>query len=228
MVTLNPIQQLMARVATYRQSIIELQRQLVATEAVGPDNRGTGEMEKALLVQQWLEAMGLELERIDAPDARVPGGLRPNLAAVLHGGEGPRIWVVSHLDVVPPGSAELWSSDPWTLREDGDLIFGRGTQDNNAGLVSSLLGLRALLDLHISPPGQVGLLMVGDEETGSAFGLDFVLQARPELLRADDWIVVPDAGREDASLIQVAEKSQLWLRVEVRGGRRTRADPNKV
>ncbi|BEQ16897.1 M20 family metallo-hydrolase [Desulfoferula mesophila] len=217
MVTLNPIQQLMARVATYRQSIIELQRQLVATEAVGPDNRGTGEMEKALLVQQWLEAMGLELERIDAPDARVPGGLRPNLAAVLHGGEGPRIWVVSHLDVVPPGSAELWSSDPWTLREDGDLIFGRGTQDNNAGLVSSLLGLRALLDLHISPPGQVGLLMVGDEETGSAFGLDFVLQARPELLRADDWIVVPDAGREDASLIQVAEKSQLWLRVEVRG-----------
>lgn len=216
-VDVNLAQQLMTQVSTYRSEIIESQSKLVAIEAMGPTNGGHGEMEKALLVQEWLEAMGLNIERVDAPDDRVPGGLRPNVVATLPGGDGPRIWVLSHLDVVPPGSSELWNSDPWTIREEDDLIFGRGAQDNNAGIVSSLFGLKALIDLDLSPPGQVGLVMLSDEETGSSFGLEFVLQTRPELFHPHDWLVVPDAGREDSSLIQVAEKSQLWVKVEVTG-----------
>lgn len=214
---MSTAQNLMDQVEKYRQEIIDAQRRLVAMPAMSPVSGGQGEMQKALLVEKWLEEMGLAIERIDAPDDRVPGGRRPNIAATFPGGDGPRVWVLSHLDVVPPGSLNLWDSDPWSLREDGDRIYGRGVEDNHSGLVCSLFGLKALMDLGVSPAGQVGLLMVSDEENGSKFGLDYVLERRLDMFGPDDLIVVPDAGRSDSSLIEVAEKSILWLKVEVSG-----------
>lgn len=207
----------MDQVEKYRQDIIHAQRRLVAMPAMSPVSGGQGETQKALLVEGWLKEMGLAVERIDAPDDRVPGGYRPNIAAVWPGGDGPRVWVLSHLDVVPPGSLSLWDSDPWSLREDGDRIYGRGVEDNHAGLVCSLFGLKALMDLGVTPAGQVGLLMVSDEENGSKFGLDYVLEKRLDMFNPDDLIVVPDAGRPDSSLIEVAEKSIFWVKVEVSG-----------
>lgn len=215
------------KVEQYRQEIIEIQRALVATPALGPDNGGQGEAAKAALVQGWLEAMGLAVQRVDAPDPRAAGGARPNVAATYPGGPGRRVWVLSHLDVVPPGDAALWSSDPWRLRVDGDKLYGRGVNDNHAGLVSSLIGLKALIDLGIKPAGDVGLILVSDEETSSKHGLAHVLEARPDLFGPDDLIIVPDSGLEDGSGIEVVEKSMLWLRVEVIGRQVHASMPHK-
>jgi succinyl-diaminopimelate desuccinylase len=219
--------EIMNQAAGYRNDILEDMRKLTASPALGPTNGGRGEMEKAALVQGWLENLGLDIQRIDAPDSRVESGLRPNLAAVLPGGDGPARWALTHLDVVPPGDRELWTSDPWELRVEGDRLYGRGTLDDHAGLLASLYGLRALVDLGIAPPGPAGLLMVSDEETGSEYGLDYVLQQRPELFSPRDLIVSPDAGEPDASLIEVAEKSILWLKVAVTGKQVHGSTPEK-
>lgn len=214
---MSAAQELLQRIAGYGQQIIQAQRQLVALPALGPDNGGQGELKKAELVQGWLQELGLEITRVDAPDQRVRPGRRPNLLATLPGGPGPRVWVLSHLDVVPEGDLGLWESDPWTLRVEDDFIYGRGVQDNHAGLVSSFLALKALKELGLSPPGPAGFIAVSDEETGSAYGLDYLLRQRPELFSPDDLIVVPDLGEPDGAFIEVAEKSILWLRVEVSG-----------
>jgi succinyl-diaminopimelate desuccinylase len=211
------VEEILAQVAGYGEQIIEAQRRLVAVPALGPTNGGQGELAKAELVQGWLGDLGLAVERVDAPDARVEAGLRPNLVATLAGGGGPKVWVLSHLDVVPVGDTALWSSDPWSLRVEGDRLYGRGVNDNQHGLVASFFGVKALVELGVAPPGQVGLILVSDEETGSLFGLDHVLKTRPELFGPDDLIVVPDVGDTDSSLIEVAEKSIFWLKVEVRG-----------
>lgn len=215
---MDQTQQIIDKALSYKDQIIDAQRALVAVPALGPDNGGDGETAKARLVEPWLKELGLKIERIDAPDERVPNGLRPNIAAVLPGGgHGPKIWVLSHLDVVPPGDKSLWGGDPWVLRVQGDKLLGRGVNDNHAGLVASFFGMKAIVELGITPPGDVGLLMVADEETGSAYGLDYVVDTRPDLFSPDDIIVVPDAGREDGTMIEVAEKSMLWLKVEVTG-----------
>jgi succinyl-diaminopimelate desuccinylase len=63
----------------------------------------------------------------------------------------------------------------------------------------------------------VGLALVSDEETGSLYGLDYVLRQRPDLFKPDDLIVVPDAGNKDGDNIEVAEKHLLHIRFTVKG-----------
>ena len=219
--------ELLKRVSDYGPEIVQALAQLTAVPALGPANGGDGEMAKARLLEPWLRALGMRVEWIDAPDPRVPEGRRPNLLATLPGGPGAATWVLAHLDVVPVGDPDLWTGDPFSLRVQGDKLYGRGSEDNHHGLLSGLFALKAIQDLGLSLPGPAGLVLVSDEETGSLYGLDYLLQARPQAFAAQDLIVVPDAGRPDGSLIEVAEKSIYWLKVEVTGRQVHGSTPHK-
>jgi len=209
---------LAARIAGYEEEIVRFQSELVACPALGPDNGGRGESDKAALVRDWLDRLAPdEIMEIDAPDERVPSGRRPNLAALFKGRGRGRVWVLSHLDVVPPGEPSLWDSDPFVLRRDGDRLYGRGTEDNHQGIVSSYFAARAFRDEGLLPALDVGLLFVADEETGSGLGLDYVIESKPDLFSPDDLIIVPDAGDEYGTMIEISEKSMLWLKFTVRG-----------
>ncbi|MGQ9920688.1 MAG: M20 family metallo-hydrolase [Desulfobacca sp.] len=204
-------------IAGYRQAMIELQRELVCRNAVGPDNHGPGEAEKAVYLAEELRRLGLMVTDYPAPDERVAGGQRPNLIALLPGRRPEKVWVLSHLDVVPVGDENLWRTDPFTLHVDGDLLYGRGVADDHQGIVASLFAVRALRDAGIVPERTIGLALVSDEETGSQKGLAYLLTHQRELFSPQDLIIVPDAGNPDGTLIEIAEKSMLWLRLEVRG-----------
>lgn len=198
--------------------LIEWQRRLTALPALGPDNGGLGEGAKAAYLQAELERMGgFTLTRIDAPDARAQDGIRPNLVALRPGRSGRTLWLLGHTDVVPTGEPSLWKSDPWTLVEDGDLLYGRGVEDNQQALVGGLLVAKALSRTGIVPDLGLGLLFVADEECGNRYGVDHVLAVRPDLFGPDDIIVAPDFGVPDGTSIEVAEKGVLWLRVTVNG-----------
>ena len=202
-----------------RDLVIDLQKHLVAIPALGPDNDGDGEQAKAEWLKGRMQDMGFpRLENIDAPDTRVSAGFRPNIAGIIPGKDTSRtLWVIAHTDVVPSGDLELWDSDPWTLRVEDDVMYGRGVEDNHQGIVSGLLVAQALLDLNITPPINYGALMVADEETASLYGLDYVVAHRADLFSKDDIIVVPDFGVADSSLVEIAEKQMLWLKVSVKG-----------
>jgi succinyl-diaminopimelate desuccinylase len=214
---MEQFKQVCSRIDDYRESMIDLQRELVSRVAVGPDQGGPGEAEKAAFLTDLLKGWGLKVDNFAAPDDRVAGGERPNLVAWLPGRSAKKIWVLSHLDVVPPGDDQLWDSDPYTLRVEGDRLYGRGAEDNHHGIVTSLMAAKALMDLQITPPRTLALALVSDEETGSAKGLGFLMKNHRDLFAPDDLIIVPDAGSPDGTMIEVAEKSMLWLRMEVEG-----------
>ena len=205
------------RLAALQPQMIDLQRELVLRNAVGPDHDGPGEGEKAAFLADLLRGWGLKVENYPAPDDRVAGGERPNLVAWVPGKRPEKVWVLSHMDVVPPGDEGLWDSDPYTLRVEGDRLYGRGTEDNHHGIVTSLMAAKALLDLGLTPPRTLALALVSDEETGNDKGLAFLLREHPHLFAPEDLIIVPDAGSLDGTLIEVAEKSILWLRLELEG-----------
>ncbi len=197
----------------YRDEVVRLETELTAIPALSPENGGDGEVAKAEYVKKLVASLPVdELAEFKAPDSRVPCGYRPNIVAKFKGAEGGRaVWVLSHLDIVPPGELGLWHSDPYRVRVDGDLLYGRGVEDNQQGLVASLLAVRALYECGLRPAHDVGLVMVADEETGSQYGLQYLLRNHKDLFRPDDFIIVPDSGNADGSMVEVAEKSILWV-----------------
>ncbi|WP_045220856.1 M20 family metallo-hydrolase [Desulfonatronum thioautotrophicum] len=220
---------LCAFIANRRDRVIALQRDLVAIPALGPFNCGQGEHEKAAYLAELLRSMGIrQIEDIPAPDDTVACGFRPNLAAVIPGRDASRtFWVISHTDIVPPGDEDLWTSPPYELRVDGDLLYGRGVEDNHQGLVASLLVAEAVLAVGNPPPINFGMLFVADEETASAKGLDYVLTHRRDIFGPRDLILIPDFGTPDGEMVEVAEKSLLWLKISVFGKQCHASTPQK-
>ncbi len=73
------------------------------------------------------------------------------------------IGILGHLDVVPPGSSELWNSDPFTLTEKGNTWIGRGVQDDK-GPVMLTYYLMKELNEQGNLNKRIRLIMGTDEE----------------------------------------------------------------
>ena len=211
------------------QKVIELQKNLVSYPALAPENGGEGEIKKAEYLLSYLRQYpSLNIKEFPAEDSRVPSKKRPNIAAILSGREKDRtIWIVSHLDIVPPGDLSLWESDPYVLRQEGDYLFGRGVEDNHQGIVSSILALEAFINTSTEPKTNMGVLLVADEETGNKYGLEFLFKYHKELFTQKDCFLVPDFGSKDSDLIEIAEKGVLWLKIEVLGKQCHASTPEK-
>ena len=201
------------------EQVVDLQTRLVAIPALGPKNGGQGEKDKAEFLKTYLAERGFgAVEEIRAPDPSVTCGYRPSLVTVLPAADAKRtLWIIAHTDVVPPGDLSLWDTDPYTLVRDGDEIIGRGVEDNHQGLVSALVAAEAVKASGAALTDNLGLILVADEETGSEFGLDYLVRERSDLFRREDLFLIPDVGREDSEMIEVAEKSIIWMRVTVEG-----------
>ncbi len=213
------LSKIFSHIEASRDYLVELQRSLVAIPALGPLNGGPGEKEKADWLKAHLNSQGFdEVVEMNAPDNSVPCGYRPNLAVTIPGKDSSRtFWIISHIDVVPPGDLELWNSDPYELQVDGDTIVGRGVEDNHQGLVSSMLLANALMAHKITPTINLGLMFVADEETGSKYGLGYIADNHADLFSPDDLFLVPDFGEETGEMVEIAEKSMFWLKVVVEG-----------
>jgi succinyl-diaminopimelate desuccinylase len=218
------------RLQGYKEQIIGLERDLIALPALGPRNNGQGEYAKALFMERQLKDLSPRtMMNIACPDPQVPQGIRPNLLALFDGQDPSRtIWVLSHLDVVPAGERGLWKSDPFELKVKGDFLYGRGVEDNNHGIVSSYFAVKALREEGITPVHPIGLILVSDEETGSQRGLDYVLKKKRRLFKPQDLIIVPDAGNSQGTMIEIAEKSMLWMKFTLTGKQGHASRPDRA
>lgn len=198
--------------------MVDLLSGLIRIPALGPKNGGEGELKKAAWLKAYCERHGFRVDQYDAPDGTVPSGVRPSLVVRVKGRSSQRtLWVMSHLDVVPPGAEQDWKTPPFQpVLKDGRL-YGRGSEDNGQSLAASFWALRSVLEEGLAPTFDVALLFVADEETGSDLGLTWLLDSHPELFRKNDLILVPDGGDAKGEKIEVAEKTILWLKFTVTG-----------
>ncbi|MCU0638294.1 MAG: M20 family metallo-hydrolase [Candidatus Krumholzibacteria bacterium] len=203
----------------YKSAMVSLQAGMTAIPALGPENDGLGESEKAAYIEKWMSReIGFDIvTHYDAPDGRVPSGVRPNIAAIMKGASHKkRIWVMGHIDIVPPGDLAKWDTDPYKVVEKDGKVFGRGTEDNQHAIVIALFALKAIKEAGLELPYDVGVALVSDEETGSEHGIGYMLE-KCEYFGKDDFVVVPDAGEPSGAMIEVAEKSIYWLKFVTKG-----------
>ena len=172
------------------------------------------------------EAMAKRL--LEAGFARedvVVGGAAPhkaNLVARYRGTGGARpLLLLAHLDVVE-AKREDWSFDPFTLLEKDGFFYGRGTGDDKAQAAIWVANLIRYKREGLRPSRDLILALTADEEGGGPYnGVDWLLQKRPELIRAEfclnegGWGEMR-GGRRLLNLVQVGEKHSASYRLEVR------------
>ena len=216
------------RLERFRDDMVDLQLKLCAIPAVAPSSGGEGEARKAEFLKGYLQENGFsDITVIKAPDLDAPDGYRPNIIARVKGGSSDRtVWVMTHMDVVPPGEISLWKGHPFQAWVEHGRVYGRGTEDNQQDMVASIFAARALAAEGLEPACDIGLVIVADEETGSLKGIDHVLKTH-NVFRKQDIIIVPDAGNENGTMIEVAEKSILWLKFRTLGKQAHGSTPEK-
>lgn len=216
------------RIDTYVNAMIEMQLALTATPAISPDNGGDGEFEKAKLISSCLKKMNFpDMIELHAPDSRVSSGVRPNLILKIPGKNTDQTsWILTHMDIVPPGETALWEENPFVGYVKDDRIYGRGTEDNQQDMVASIFAAKAFLDEGMIPEKSIGLAFVSDEETSSRYGLSYVMDHSDNPFRRTDLILVPDLGNADGTLIEIVEKSIFWLRFKTTGKQCHASIPN--
>lgn len=214
-----------------REELVNTLVELIKIPAISPDYGGEGEYDKAQKLLEMIKDWPFDrVEVYEAPDERAKNRVRPSILAYYYGEEGeksPRLWILTHLDVVPPGDLSKWENDPFKpLVKDGK-VYGRGAEDNGQSLVASLYAVKAMMNLGIRPKRTIILAFVSDEETGSKYGVEWLMKNHPELFREDDLVLVPDGGNEDGTFIEVAEKSILWFKLRVKGKQVHASMPDK-
>jgi len=210
--------QVLRYVDELRDFIIELYRGFIPIKALAPENGGDGEWDRANYLLGVVRRYFNSVRVIEAPDPRARNGSRPNIVALINGNDDSKtLWVIAHMDTVPEGDRSLWSVEPYQATVKGDLIYGRGVEDNGHGIVAGVAVGKVLHDLAVKPPINYGLILASDEEVGSRYGIRYILEKERGLIKPSDLVIVPDAGNRDGSMIEVAEKGILWLRVTVTG-----------
>jgi len=107
----------------------------------------------------YLERPGVQIARNPSADAR-----KTNLLIQIgpEGREG--LTLSGHMDVVPAEETD-WQSDPFSLKDEGERLVGRGTADMKGFLALAMNRLAALEPPTVKHP--LALLFTYDEEIGT-------------------------------------------------------------
>ena len=215
------MQELYKEIDDSKEFIVDLQANLTSRPAISPANDGEGELDKANYLEKVINKFGFdEIIRLESKDERAKGGVRPNLIARYFGEDRSKtFWLLTHMDIVPPGDLSLWKTNPYKLQidSDGDTLYGRGVEDNQQAITAALLAAKTLINSNKRPPINFGIMMIADEEVGEGYGLPYVLKTMPQLFGKDDSFLVQDSGDINGSEIEIAEKTTLWYKFTVIG-----------
>ncbi|MFV0494547.1 M20/M25/M40 family metallo-hydrolase [Mycobacterium sp.] len=194
------------------------------TTNTGEPETTVGEAACAQWIAEQLREVGYRTEYVEsgAPGrgnvfARLPGADRSRGALMIHG----------HLDVVPAEPAD-WSVHPFSGAIEDGYVWGRGAVD-----MKDMVGMMLVLARHfrragIVPPRDLVFAFVADEESGGAYGAQWLVDNRPDLFEGVTEAIgevggfsltVPrhDGGERRLYLIETAEKGIRWMRLTARG-----------
>lgn len=163
-----------------------------------------GEAELAVFLAQVFEKHGIraEVKRTDngANVIARMAGREPGLAA-LNG----------HLDTVPYGGREKWSSDPAVPQERDSRLYARGASDMKGGLAAMAAALCDLADRGETPRRDVVFLGTWDEEKS---GQGAQMAVSDNTLGKPDLLLI---GEPTGGSLGLAQKGCLWLQITAQG-----------
>ena len=164
-------------------STLELVRALIARRSVTPQDAGCLD-----LVAARLEPLGFRCERIGANGV-------DNLWA-RRGSRAPLVCFAGHIDVVPTGPLEHWSTDPFTPTVREGVLYGRGASDMKTSIAAFVAAIEAFVAEHPEHAGSIAVLFTSDEEGPAVDGTVRVVEALRDRGERIDYCIVGEPTSE--------------------------------
>ncbi|MBI4209341.1 MAG: M20/M25/M40 family metallo-hydrolase [Deltaproteobacteria bacterium] len=183
---------------------------------VNTTNPPGNEMEAVHYLASLLDREGIPYEILE------PQPNRGSIVARLQGdGSLPPLLLTSHLDVVPVERSE-WRYDPFGGEIQEGCVWGRGAVDMKSMTVFELMAFLQLKRSGAKLKRDVILAAVADEEAGMDWGMKWICENRPELVRAEYALNEVGGfsitmGKRRIYTLQVAEKGVAWLKMRAKG-----------
>lgn len=148
----------------------------------------------------------------------LPFGDVTNLWA-RRGSVGPLVCFAGHTDVVPPGDAQAWRSDPFEPVLRGGLLYGRGAADMKGSLAAMVVAAERFLREHPEPAGSIAFLVTSDEEGPARDGTLRVMEVLRERGERIDWCVVgePSSTTLLGDTVRIGRRGSLSGVLTLRG-----------
>jgi len=164
---------------------LDLSINLIGRHSVSPEDAGCQEV------------MAARLEKIGFTIEHLPFGKVSNFWARRGSGQ-PVVCFAGHTDVVPPGNASQWQSDPFTPEVRDGFLYGRGAADMKGSLAAMVTACERFVAANPEHAGSIAFLVTSDEESIAVDGTRRVmetLQARGESI---DYCIVGEPSSSDA------------------------------
>jgi Acetylornithine deacetylase/Succinyl-diaminopimelate desuccinylase and related deacylases len=136
--------------------------------------------------------------------------------------------LMGHMDVVPidPGALKLWTHSPFSGDTADGFVWGRGTLDDKATVMSLLEAAETLIGQGFTPKRTIYFSFGADEELGGSKGAAVIAQLlksrgiKPYLVLDEGGVVVDHAMpgvNPPVALIGISEKGYETVELSVRG-----------
>lgn len=154
-----------------------------------------------------------------------PGDGRATLVATLPGtgSRGGSLILLNHTDVVP-FERDHWTVEPLGGEVRDGYIWGRGASDMKGMGIMELMVFLLHKRMGLPLERDLTFIAVADEEAGSAFGVEFLARAHPDVLQCAYVINEGGTGTTEVFGVQrpvfsigVAEKGPFWLKLSTTG-----------
>jgi len=162
-----------------------------------------------------LQSEGIPYETAES----APG--RMNLWARLEGGDAPGLLLLHHSDVVS-ADATAWDVPPLSGEIVDGYLYGRGALDMKSQGIMHLMTFIALHRAGRPLNRDVMFMATADEEAGSAFGMGWLVENRPDVFEGIGLTITEGGGGvaingRQSFGVEVAQKYPVWLRLEATG-----------
>lgn len=202
---------------------IDQEPQLLLSRYLKYKSMPGNEAEAGMFLHDYCKKRGLYTKIFTKADSSF------NFAASLYPLDSgkPNIVFLNHIDVVSPGDENEWTYPPFSGSIVDEQVWGRGAIDAKGLAVMQLMAMLEYAEAakHNNLPYNVTLLAVSGEETGGFNGAKLIADNYLEELKPvvifgeggsglDD--VVPSRPEQRIFGISVAEKSNFWLKLDLK------------
>lgn len=157
---------------------------------------------------QWVAAY-LQRNGVDAEVIRSSPSAFNVYARIKGKTRGNGLLLFNHLDVIPAGSD--WTRPAFEATFFGDRMYGRGTIDMKALIVCQLAAVVDVAKSGRTPEHDLVFLATADEETGSRFGMQWLLANRADIFEGVAF------GVTEGGITEMMSDQMTYFGIEIGG-----------